>query len=98
MSDQSSNTSAGQSSASSDSSSIQSNIQSALQKDDQLSGQSVNAEVNGKKVTLTGTVSSQAQKDHAEQVATQAAGSGYTVKDKIKVSGSAASSTMPPKQ
>ena len=68
---------------------MQSSIQSALQKDDQLSGQSVDAQVSGKKVMLTGTVSSQAQKDHAEQVATQAAGSGYTVKNHIKVSGAA---------
>lgn len=98
ISDQSSNTSAGgQSGSSADSSSVQSTIQSALQKDDQLAGQSVNAEVSGKKVTLTGTVSSQAQKDHAEQVATQAA-AGYTVKNKIKVSGSSDSGAMPPKQ
>jgi osmotically-inducible protein OsmY len=74
---------------------MQSNIQTALQKDDQLSGQSVDVKVNGKnQVVLSGTVSSQAQKDHAEQVATQTAGSSYMVKNHIKVSG--ASST--PKQ
>ncbi len=84
----------------SDSSSIQSNVQSALQKDDQLAGQNVNAEVgDNNKLTLSGTVSSQAQKDHAEQVATQAA-PGYTVKNKIKVSGSSSSpmSEQQPKQ
>jgi osmotically-inducible protein OsmY len=72
-------------------------VQSALQKDDQLAGQSVNAEVTGQRITLSGTVSSQAQKDHAEQVATQAA-PGYTVKNKIKVSGGAASNSSQPKQ
>jgi osmotically-inducible protein OsmY len=67
---------------------MQSNLQSALQKDDQLAGQSVDVKVNGKnQIMLSGTVSSQAQKDHAEQVATQTAGSSYTVKNHIKVSG-----------
>jgi microcompartment protein CcmK/EutM len=94
ISDQSSTASQSGMNASGDSSSIQSNVQSALQKDDQLSGQSVNATVSGKKVMLSGTVSSQAQKDHAEQVAMQTAGSGYTVKNHIKVSGSAGSGAM----
>jgi osmotically-inducible protein OsmY len=85
------------SSASADSSSIQSNVESALQKDDQLAGQSVNAHISSKKITLSGTVSSQAQKDHAEQVATQAA-PGYTVKNKIKVSGSSGSNSSQQKQ
>ena len=79
------------SSASSDSATIQTNVQSALQKDDQLAGQNVNVMVNSKnQIVLTGTVSTQAQKDHAEQVATQTAGSGYTVKNHIKVSSSGA--------
>ena len=75
--------------AAGDSSMVQSNVQSALQKDDQLSGQNINVRVNSKnEIVLTGTVSSQAQKDHAEQVASQTASSGYTVKNRIKVSGS----------
>ena len=82
-------------SASADSSSIQSNVSTALQKDDQLAGQNVNAQVKNQNITLTGTVSSQAQKDHAEQVATQAA-PGYTVKNKIKVSGSNGNSSSSP--
>ncbi|MGZ4814740.1 MAG: BON domain-containing protein [Terriglobales bacterium] len=82
------------SSAAADSSGIQSNVETALQKDDQLAGQSVNAQVSDKKITLTGNVNSQAQKDHAEQVAKQAA-PGYTVKNKIKVSGNAGSSSSP---
>ena len=72
--------------ASSDSSSVQSSVDSALQKDDQLAGQTVKAQVSKSQIVLTGNVLSQAQKDHAEQVALQTAGSSYTVKNKIKVS------------
>lgn len=72
----------------SDSSTVESNVKSALQKDDQLSGQSVSAQVTKTQVVLTGNVATQAQKDHAEQVASQTAGSSYTVKNKIKVAGS----------
>ena len=105
MSGQSSAQSPSTSGSASDASSVQSNVQSALQKDDQLTGQNVNVAVNGKnQITLSGTVSSQAQKDHAEQVATQTAGSSYMVKNKIKVggansttSGSTGSSTNPQK-
>jgi osmotically-inducible protein OsmY len=83
-----------QSAGSADSATMQSNIQSALQKDDQLAGQSINVNVNSKnQVVLTGTVSTQAQKDHAEQVATQTAGAGTMVKNHIKVSGGATGST-----
>ncbi len=103
MSGQSSAQSPSTSSSATDASSVQSNVQSALQKDDQLTGQTVNVAVNSKnQITLSGTVSSQAQKDHAEQVATQTAGSSYTVKNKIKVGGagsmgSTGSSTNPQK-
>lgn len=74
---------------------MESSVETALQKDDQLAGQSVKAHVSGSQIVLTGNVSSQAQKDHAEQVATQAAGSSYTVKNKIKVSGSAGADKQP---
>ncbi len=94
MSDQASAQSPSTSGSATDASSVQSNVKSALQKDDQLTGQTVNVAVNSKnQITLSGTVSSQAQKDHAEQVATQTAGSSYMVKNKIKVGGASANST-----
>ena len=100
-SDQTSSSASGQTSsgttASTDYSSIKSNVQSALHKDDQLAGQNVNAQVSNQKITLSGAVSSRAQKDHAEQVVTKAA-PGYTVKNKIKVSGASASNSSQPKQ
>ena len=85
-------TTAGQSgSSSADSSKVQSDVQTALQKDSQLAGNSVDVQVSDNKIMLSGTVSSQALKDHAEQIATQTAPSGFTVKNKIKVAGSTGS-------
>ena len=105
MSDQSSASQQGSmgTSSATDASSIQSNIQDALTKDTQLAGQSVNARVNSKnQIVLSGSVRSQAEKDRAEQVATQTAGSSYTVKNHIKVSGKAGSagsmSAQPPQK
>lgn len=77
--------------SSADSKSVESSVESALQKDSDLAGQDVKAHVSSNQIVLTGNVGSQAQKDKAEQVATQAAGSSYTVKNKIKVSGSSGS-------
>ena len=77
--------------------SIKTNVESALQKDSQLAGQNVNVQVNKKVVMLSGTVSSQDQKDHAEKVAVEAAGSNYSVKNEINVAGDSASGSQEPK-
>jgi len=54
----------------------------------------VSVDVNSKnQIVLSGTVSSQSLKDEAEKVATQTAGSGYTVKNHIRV-GSAGAGSM----
>jgi osmotically-inducible protein OsmY len=76
--------STGQASGSSD---VQAKIQSALQQDQSLASSSVSAEVTDSKVTLSGTVASQADKDKAESIAQANAGSRQ-VENKIKVSSS----------
>jgi osmotically-inducible protein OsmY len=76
---------------------VKTNVQTSLQKDSQLAGQNVNVQLNKKLVVLSGTVSSQDQKDHAEKVAIEAAGSNYSVKNNINVSGGSSSTSEQPK-
>jgi osmotically-inducible protein OsmY len=83
----------------SSSSDVQTNIQKAFQQDPSLASASISANVTDSKVELTGTVASSADKDKAESIAQQNAGS-RKVDNKIKVSGTSSqppSSTQPPK-
>lgn len=75
------------------SSDVQSKIQTALQQEQSLASSSVSVDVTDSKVTLSGSVASQADKDKAESIAQANAGS-RKIENKIKVSGG---SSMPPK-
>jgi osmotically-inducible protein OsmY len=81
----------------------QADVQKAFQQDSSLSQSGVSVQVGtNNNLVLTGTVQSQADKDHAEQVARSASG-GMTVDNQIQVSGSSTTpgsdtSTTPPPQ
>ncbi len=79
----------------SDSMQVQSQIQTAFQKDPTLANSSINVSVNDNKVKLTGTASTNAEKDKAKSIAEANAG-GRKVVDKIKVSGSQTSGSQTP--
>ena len=74
-------------SSASGSSDVQTKIQSALQQDQSLASSSVSVSVTDSKVTLSGSVASQADKDKAESIGQANAGSRQ-IENKIKVSGS----------
>ena len=69
------------------SSDVQTKIQAAIQQDQSLASSGVSVNVTDSKVTLAGTVASQADKDKAESIAQANAGSRQ-VENKITVSGS----------
>lgn len=68
---------------------VQNDIQTALQKDPTLMGSNINAQVNGDKVELTGSVPSKEAKKTAERIAKDHA-AGLDVKDHLKVEKGAA--------
>jgi hyperosmotically inducible periplasmic protein len=84
----------GSQSSSGGSSDVQTKIQKAFQQDPSLASSSVSANVTDDKIQLTGSVSSSADKDKAEQIAQQNAG-GRKVDNKIEV-GSSGTSSQPP--
>jgi osmotically-inducible protein OsmY len=64
-------------------------VKSAIMANESISATGLNVDTKGKVVYLRGSVKNAAQKNLASQIAKKQAGTGYTIKNELKVAGGA---------